>query len=152
MPTRDSETSGILNKQMLDFVAAFQGNAVAAARAAGYKNPKSSAEKLMKNESVRTAIKEKQIAMSQESGKLLARELKFCRNDILNRIWEMANLPHEEKQTPSFETQLKAMQTLTEVFDAGLARTAELARLMEGRSPEEIEYLSMHGHFPEKKQ
>src|SRR5215471_15684406 len=149
MPTRDSETTGILNQQMLEFVAAWRGNAIAAARAAGYKNPKSSAEKLMKNEAVQRAIKEKQIAMSQESGKLWARELKFCRNDILNRMWEMANLPHEDKQTPSFETQLKAMQALAEIFDTGLARTAELARLIKGRSPEEIEYLSAHGHYPE---
>lgn len=142
--------SKLLNEQQQAFVAAYQGNATAAARAAGYKDPKNSAQQLMRNPIVMNHLEKKQQAFSEESGRQRARELKFCRNDILNRIWEMANLPHEDKQTPSFETQLKAMQTLTEVFDTGLARTAELARLIQGRSPEEIEYLTMHGQFPEE--
>jgi len=149
MPTRDSEATGILNKQMLEFVAAWQGNAIAAARAAGYKNPKSSAEKLMNNEAIRAAIKEKQIAMSEESGRLFARELKFCRNDVLNRMWELANLPHEEKEKPSFETQLKAMQSLTEIFDNDITRTADLTRQFEGKTQAEMEFFATHGYFPE---
>jgi Terminase small subunit len=144
---RNSRTSGILTEKQQVFIAAFRGNAVAAARAAGYSDPVNSAYQLMNNPIIQYHIQRKQVAMSEESAKLWARELTFCRNDILNRMWEMANLPHQQKEV-SFETQLKAMQSLAEIFDTGLARTAELARLMEGKSPEEIEYLTMHGHFP----
>ena len=149
MSSHDPKNPRLLNEKQQTFVAAYQGNATAAARAAGYSDPKNSAQQLMRNPIVMNHLERKQEAFSEESGRKQARELKFCRNDILNRMWELANLPHEDKQTPSFETQLKAMQALAEIFDTGLARTAELARLIKGRSPEEIEYLSAHGHYPE---
>jgi hypothetical protein len=49
MPARNSITSGILSPQMLKFVAVWLGDAVAAARAAGYRNPVTDAYRLMDN-------------------------------------------------------------------------------------------------------
>lgn len=147
MPTRDSTSSGILTKKMLDFIAAWQGNAVAAARAAGYSDPKASAYKLMNNPTIIAAIKKKQDALSEESGKRLGKELTFCRTDVLNRMWEIAN-PASAEKGPGFETQLKAAQALSEIFDHHISRTTELTRMLEGKTEQEAEFFAMHGYFP----
>ncbi|HEY6351676.1 MAG TPA: hypothetical protein VI636_19925 [Candidatus Angelobacter sp.] len=148
MPTRDSVSSGILTKKMLAFVAAWQGDAVAAARTAGYSNPKSSAEKLMSNPTINDAIKKKQDATVEESGRRLGKELNFCRADVLNRMWELAN-PSSPQTPPSFPTQLKAAQALAGILDSHVTSAAELTRLLQGKTQAEAEFFADHGYFPE---
>src|SRR5438105_3145134 len=80
MPTRNSITSGILSPQMLKFVAAWQGDAVAAARAAGYRNPVTDAYRLMNNPTVITEVKRKQRVIAEESGRRMAAQLTFDRS------------------------------------------------------------------------
>ena len=53
-PAPDEDS--FLSKKKLRFVAAWTGNLIAAARAAGYKDPKSAAYKLMKDPKVVTAL------------------------------------------------------------------------------------------------
>ena len=153
MPTRNSKTSGLLTRRMLKFVAAFEGNAISAARRAGYKNPKASAEQLMNNPTVTDAIKKKQDAMSEESGKRLAQELNFCRTDVLNRMWQIANPSSNTnaKDGPSFETQLKAAQALAEIFNNDLTKVSALLSQLPGKTPADIEFLLAYGCFPGEK-
>ncbi|HEY6252568.1 MAG TPA: hypothetical protein VI685_21645 [Candidatus Angelobacter sp.] len=148
MTNRASVTSGILTRKMLAFVTSWQGDALAAARAAGYKNPKSSAEKLMSNPTVTDAIKKKQDAVLEESGRRLGKELNFCRADVLNRMWELAN-PSSPQTQPSFPTQLKAAQALAVFLDGHITRAAELTRLLQGKTQAEAEFFADHGYFPE---
>lgn len=150
MPARNTIATGLLSKEMLKFVAAYEGNATTAARRAGYKNPKSAANKLMKNPTVTDAIKKKQDAMAEEFGRRLARELNFCRTDVLNRIWQIANPSSKEKDDdgPSYETQLKAAQALAEIFDQDISRAAAIAPQLAGKSEAEIEFFLEHGTLP----
>src|SRR6266481_2332539 len=64
-----------LSEKKLRFVAAWTGNLLAAARAAGYKDAKGAAYKLMKDPEVVKALQKKQESMLQESGAHLARTL-----------------------------------------------------------------------------
>ena len=77
---------------MLKFVAAWQGDAVAAARAAGYRNPVTDAYRLMNNPTVITEVKRKQRVIAEESGRRIAAQLTFDRSHVLNRLWEIARL------------------------------------------------------------
>jgi phage terminase small subunit len=133
---------------MLKFVSAWQGTAISAARAAGYKHPKASAEKLMKNPTVIDAIKKKQDALSEESGKRLAQELNFCRTDVLNRMWQIANPSSQTEEGPSFETQLKAAQALADIFNNDLARAADISRELVNKTETEIAFFLDHGSLP----
>jgi hypothetical protein len=80
------EENLFLTEKKLRFVAAWTGNLVAAARAAGYKDPKSSAYKLMKDPDVVKALQAKQESMLQESGEHLARTLPLSRADVIDRL------------------------------------------------------------------
>jgi hypothetical protein len=136
---------------MLNFVAAWRGNAVAAARAAGYKNPKASAEKLMKNPTMQDAIRKRQEFLIEETTKRFAADIEFCRADVLNRIWRLANPPEQPKngkEGPSFETQLKAAQLLAEIFNANIAQAAAIAPKLVGKSPAELELFLATGTVP----
>src|SRR5438552_10654303 len=73
------EENPFLSEKKLRFVAAWTGNLIAAARTAGYKDPKNAAYKLMKDPDVVQALQTKQEAMLQESGEHLARTLPLSR-------------------------------------------------------------------------
>jgi phage terminase small subunit len=148
MPNRDSSASGILTENMLNFVAAWHGNAVAAARAAGYRNPKAAAHKLMKNPIVADEIRRKQKAMTEESGKLLGTQLNFSRTHVLNRLWEIAQMSPEETNN-GMGAQVRASEALAAVFDADLTRLADLARQLVGKTQQEVEFFVQRGLFPE---
>src|SRR5579864_4005092 len=69
------EETCFLSEKQLRFVAAWAGNLIAAARVAGYKNPRAAAYKLMKDPEVVKALQTKQESLLQESGEHLARTL-----------------------------------------------------------------------------
>jgi phage terminase small subunit len=76
MNRKTSAASGTLTPKQLKFVAAWQGDVVAAARAAGYRKPESMAYKLMDDPAVANEIRRKQRIMTEESAKRLAGQLK----------------------------------------------------------------------------
>jgi hypothetical protein len=151
MPTRDTTATGIMTPKMLAFVAAWHGSAIDAARAAGYKNPKASAEQLMNNPVITNAIEKQQDRVLQETAKRFAEEITFGRADIFNHLWEIAKPTSKAPDGPSYETQLKASQVLAELFDAAIGRTTELARLLQGKTDKEIEHFCINGNFPGEK-
>jgi phage terminase small subunit len=148
MPSRDSNATGILSEKMMKFVAAWQGNAVAAAHAAGYRNPKISAYRVMKEPIVRDAIRRKQKAMIEESGKLLGAQLNFTRSHVLNRLWEIAQMSPEETNN-GVGAQVRASEALATLFDAEVDRIAELVEKLQGKTPQEIEFFVANSAFPE---
>src|SRR5690348_16125305 len=81
-----------LTEMQLKFVGAWTGNLIAAARTAGYSNRKAAAYKLMKDPHVAEALQAKQESMLQESGQYLARTLPLSRADVIDRLWQLAQL------------------------------------------------------------
>ncbi|HEV2987384.1 MAG TPA: terminase small subunit [Candidatus Angelobacter sp.] len=147
MPRRNPDATGILEEKMLKFIAAWQGNATAAARAAGYRNPQVEGCKLMKKPVIRNEIRRKQKAMSEESGKRLGAQLKFDRSQVLNRLWEISSIPPGKTNNNLF-AQVKAAEALASVFDAELKQIAEILPHLHGKTPEELLYWVRHGQFP----
>jgi phage terminase small subunit len=147
MTEKSPDVSGIVTGKMLKFIAAFQGNAVAAARAAGYRKPERMAYKLMKNPTLQTLIKSKQIAMSQESGKRLGAKLSFDRSHVLNRLWEIAQVPPSDTNK-NLGSQVKAAEVLGAMFDSELKYLADLMPYLQTKSKEDVQFFIQHGHFP----
>ena len=140
--------AGILTKMQLNFVNNFNGCATEAAKAAGYKNPKESARQLMKNPTIMEAIRMKQNAFVEESGKRFGSEINCSRSAIINRMWDLAQLsPKDTKET--IGGQMKALEVLSRVFDVRINRPADLDRLLEGKTQEEVDFFVEHGYFPE---
>jgi len=147
MPRKTSTASGILTSKQLRFVAAWQGDVVAAARAAGYTDPTSMAYRIMEYPAVANEIRRKQRIMTDESAKRLAGQLNFDRAHVLNRLWEIAQIP-PVKTNKNLGAQVKAAQALATVFDNELKCIAELLPQLQTRTPDEIQFWIRHGHFP----
>src|SRR5947208_1337509 len=90
LPNRSVEKTGILTEQQLQFIACWQGSAVAAAAAAGYKDPVNAGYKLMQLEPIREGIRMKQNAIAEETGRALGKQIAVCRADVINRLWDLA--------------------------------------------------------------
>jgi phage terminase small subunit len=147
MKRQSSTDSDILSEKKLKFVAAWQGDAIAAARAAGYRKPKSMAFRIMQDETVQTELRRKQRIMTDESAKRIAGQLVFDRSHVLNRLWEIAQIPPDETNK-TLGAQVKAAEVLAGVFDAELKYIAELLPQFSTKSADEIQFWIRHGHFP----
>jgi hypothetical protein len=146
MPRKNLNDSAFLTPKMLNFVAAWQGDAFAAARAAKYSNPQVAAYKLMNKPVIKTLIRRKQIAMAEESGKRLGAQLVFDRSHVLNRLWEIAQIPPKETNR-SLGGQVKAAEVLGALFDAELKYIAEFLPHLKEKSADELQFFIRHGHF-----
>jgi hypothetical protein len=146
MPRKNSDALTVLSTKSLKFIGAWQGDAVAAARIAGYSNPRSAASKLMKNDAIRAEIRRKQIAMTEESGKRLGVELTFDRSHVLNRLWEIAQIPPNDTNK-NLGAQVKAAEVLGALFDAELKYIAELLPHLKDMSQDDVQFFIRHGHF-----
>ena len=138
MPTRNIQLTQILNPRQMNFVHYWKGDAVEAARAAGYSDPKSAAFNLMQHEVICELIRKKQTALAEESGKTIARQLSFYRSDVINRLWELANMsPTQTGET--ITGQIRAAQALAEILSVGSHlendNQALVKELEESRSP-----------------
>jgi len=91
----------------------------------------------------------KQETMIKESGKRLATEINVCRADVVNRLWELAQMPPATTSN-GIGGQIKASEILAQIFDVKVNRTADLDRELEGRTEEEVNYFVAHGYFPEE--
>ena len=149
MRRKNLNAAGILTKPMLKFVAAWQGDPCAAARAAGYSKPPVAACKLIQNPIIAREIRRKQRIMTEESAKRLAGQLNFDRSHVLNRLWEISQISPKETNS-TLGAQVKAAQALTAVFADELKQIAEILPHLHGRSPEEVKYWIRHGQFPEQ--
>jgi hypothetical protein len=140
--------SGLLTKRQLDFVSSWSGSSVAAARAAGYSDPQGSACKIMKNEPVTDLLKEKQQEMARASGRALAARLAPSRIDIINHLWKLARLS-PKKTNNNITGQMKATDTLAEIFALKIDSQADFDSEVEGKTQAEIDFFVTHGYFPE---
>lgn len=145
--SQDSLEERYLSEKKLRFVAAWAGNLVAAARAAGYKNPKGAAYKLMKDREVVKALLTKQESMLRESGEHLARTLPLSRADVIDRLWQLAQLA-PERTNCNIIGQVKAAQALEQIFALNLDRNELLRRRLEGKSESDLEFFVVHGFLP----
>src|SRR5689334_2789141 len=145
----EPEERFFLSQKKLNFVAAWSGNLIAAARAAGYRDAKGAAYKLMKDPEVVKALQKKQEAMLQESGEQFARTIPLSRADVIERLWQLAQLqPHSTNG--NITGQVKAAQALEEIFALNIDRNPGLKRQMEGKSDAELEFYVVHGFLPYK--
>jgi phage terminase small subunit len=140
-----------LTEMQMRFVGAWTGNLVAAAKTAGYSDPKRAAYKLMKDPYVVKALQAKQESMLQESGEHLARTLPLSRADVIDRLWQLAQLdPHSTNG--NINGQVKAAQTLEQVFALNIDHNDLLKRQLQGKSESELEFYVIHGFLPHQEQ
>jgi phage terminase small subunit len=140
-----------LTEMQMRFVGAWTGNLIAAAKAAGYSNPKAAAHKLMKDSYVVKALQAKQESMLQESGEHLARTLPLSRADVIDRLWQLAQLdPHSTNG--NINGQVKAAQTLEQVFALNIDKNEILKRQLEGKPESDLEFYVIHGFLPHQEQ
>src|SRR5436305_12499819 len=145
MPRQSPDSQGILRGKSLKFIAAWQSNDIAAARAAGYRKPEIVACRLMKNKTIQNEIRRKQRIMTEESAKRIAAQLDFNRSQVLNRLWEIAQIPPKETNQ-TLGAQVKASEALTAAFDAELKYIAELLPHLNTKSADQIQFLIRNGH------
>lgn len=143
--------SRFLTQRQLAFVSAWTGNLIGAARAAGYADPKAAAYKLMKDPHVVEALRVKQEAMLQESGEQLARSLPLSRVDVIDRLWQLAQMSPSDTSN-SISGQVRATQALAGMFALDMGRLDVLRRELQERSEPEIEFFVIHGYFPQPPQ
>ena len=149
-PPVNLDTS-FLSEKKLRFVAAWAGNLLAAARAAGYKNPRDAAYKIMKDTEVVKALQKKQESMLQGSGEQLARTLPLARADVVNRLWQLAQIS-PQTTNGTITGQVKAAQALEEIFSLNIDRNEVLKRQLDGKSEAELEFYVVHGFLPYKEE
>src|SRR5437660_8044149 len=136
-PRKPNRNDDPLTTKQLNSVLAWSGDVVAAAHAAGYANPRTNGYRIMKNENVKTQLRLKQETMIKESAKLLAKKITVCRADIINRLWELAQMTPGDT-SKSITGQIKAAETLSRIFDVKINRTADLDREIEGKTEKEM--------------
>ena len=86
--------------------------------------------------------------MTEESAKRIAAQLTFNRSQVLNRLWEIAQIPPKETNQ-TLGAQVKASEALTAAFDAELKYIAELLPHLNTKSADEIQFFIRNGHFPQ---
>lgn len=150
-PTIQDELANLnlrcLTEKQLAFVSAWTGNLIAAARAAGYSNPRVAAHRLMSDPDVVKALQRKQESMLQESGEQLARTLPLSRADVIDRLWQLAKLS-PERTNGTVTGQVKAAQALEQVFALNIDRNQALKNQLKGKSEAELEFFVVHGFLP----
>jgi hypothetical protein len=143
-----------LIKKELKFVTARAGSDIDAARAAGYRYPERHAGKVVKKPRakkaiVKTTTEEKPPAIVKSPGEAPGRKPNVTREDVMERLWQLAALPASETKD-NIGGQVRAASALAEILGMKLTRAAGLAREFEGRSSEEQEFFAVHGYWPEQ--
>ena len=147
MAHRPAKNETILNPGHLAIITNWCGDTVAAARAAGYRSPRALVKRLNKNPVFLELLKQKQESMAKESGKLLGRRLTMTRAEVINRLWELAQMPPRETNH-NISGQLKAAEALAAVFDIKIIRPADARKQVEGKTSEEIDFFVANGYWP----
>src|SRR5258708_16397360 len=143
MPHRKPRFADFLNPRQLQVVSEWNGDLIAAAKAAGYKHPRLAANRLMKNQVFVQNLKRKQESMAEESGKTLGRQIAVSRPEIINRLWELAQMsPAETNRT--IYGQIKAANTLAYVLYLKLNRPPHPHNERRGKTSAQIDVLAEH--------
>jgi phage terminase small subunit len=144
--TQHSNASEFLTSKRLKFVIAWEGDPVAAAHAAGYKDTKTAAYRLMKNRLVRAEIRRKQTAMTEESGKRLAAQLNFNRSHVLNRLWEIAQMGPTETNGNA-GAQVRASEALAALFNSKEVIVEEFLTELANKTPDQLRRMVADGEI-----
>jgi hypothetical protein len=149
MTEQKRKSSGFLNLMQMKVLFSWNGDLVSAARAAGYKNPRAAALKLMRNPVFTYNLQRKQESMAEESGKILGQQLTVSRAEVINRLWELARMSPTETHGTIYG-QIKAAETLAYVFDIKINRPADLDREVRERTSAEVDFFVKNGYFPDR--
>ncbi|HWZ44669.1 MAG TPA: hypothetical protein VNW97_14425 [Candidatus Saccharimonadales bacterium] len=96
-----------------------------------------------------TKNKSKAATSGKPPGKVAGRKASVTREEVLERLWQLAALPASETKD-NISGQVRAASALADVLGMKLTRVASLAREFEGRSSEEQEFFAVHGYWPEQ--
>jgi hypothetical protein len=135
----------LLTPMQLKFVGAWAGDNTAAARKAGYRQPKQAAAKLMKVPAIREAIAEKQAAAVSAAGKKLGRTI--TKIDVVERLLRLADIPIS-KTRGNMSGQVSALKSIAEIQGYVLSKNLNYFAMFDGKSEEELEYFALHGYWP----
>jgi len=148
MNNKKLKAAGLLTDKQQEFVKAWSGNAHLAARDAGYKNPRGSADQNTSDPAVVAALKRKQDAMAEESGRRLGTEINVCRADIINRLWDLAMMS-PETTNQSIYGQIRASVALADIMCMKIPRSLDLPKELEGKTRDQMDHFLIYGYFPE---
>src|SRR5437764_2932084 len=148
MNNKKLKEAGLLTDKQQEFVRVWSGNARLAARDAGYKNPRGSADQLTSDPAVVAALKRKQDAMAEESGRRLGAHINVCRADIINRLWDLAMMSPETTNR-SIYGQIRASEALADIMCMKIPRSLDLPKELEGKTRDQMDHFLIYGYFPE---
>lgn len=117
MPTEQIDLTCILDTRQRSFVQHWKGDAVEAARAAGYSDPQSAAFNLLQHGLICELIRKKR-APAEESDKASSWRFSFCLTDVVERLWALANTPPRETGEP-IAGQVRAAEVLAGMLVLG---------------------------------
>lgn len=150
MNNRKLKEAGLLTEKQQKFVNAWSGNARIAAADAGYRNPESSADQLTSDPVVLAALKRKQDAMVEESGRRLGTQINVCRADIINHLWDLARVPAQDTNGTIYG-QVRATQALADIMCMKVVRALDIPKELEGKTREDVDHFLLWGVFPESR-
>lgn len=148
MNNRKLKEAGLLTGMRQKYVNAWSGDSRCAAREAGYKNPDKSADQLSSDPVVLAALKRKQDAMVEESGRRLGAQINVCRADIINHLWDLARVSTKDTNGTIYG-QVRATQALADIMCMKVVRTLDIPKELEGKTREDVDHFLMWGVFPE---
>lgn len=143
---RQGRNPALLTPKELAFVAAWQGDQTAAARQAGYKNPKQAGHKLMTTARVKKAVEAKQKAVVQESGTQLGKTL--SKTDVLSRALTLADM-NAIFTKGNIMGQVNALRLIADIQGLIIKKNLELPSEFYNRTETEQEFFAQHGYWPD---
>jgi hypothetical protein len=132
------------------FLEAFKGNATQAAADAKYRNPNKAGNVLMKRSHVRKAVEAKMKIMQEEGARAEARVKGHQQGITRVEITEL--LANIARHGDSDSAKTRALLGLADIKGMRINRYADVSKEFEGRTEEELEYLAVHGHWPEERE
>ena len=137
-------SEGLLTPKQLKFVACWQGDAVAAAREAGFKFPDREGARLLKNLAVKAAVEAKQAKLIDASGDQLAKNISVSRDEIINGLALIGRKGSNEN------ARVRAWGELAEIFSMKVKQTRDVTNLFDGWTDAELEAYSLRGELPQR--
>jgi hypothetical protein len=89
-------------------------------------------------------IKRKEIKKNSDE---IAKQRKVDRSHVLERLGQLMDMPPEETNG-TITGQVKAGESLAKILGMMVERTADMTKMFENKSEEELDYYAIHGVFP----
>ena len=136
--------NSVWTEMRLAFVLNWKGNAMEAAREAGFSDPKCDAAKLMAIPEIEAAIEKKRERLFDLSARQMVKEITINPAAIINGLAQEAAL----SENPT--SRVKAWDSLAEIFGMKTHFSADLTdKLSQGKTKEELIYAGIHGRWAE---